>query len=126
LPIESGLVIAEGSGASPFEHWNNKMKKSEIGGTSRAVFQALSLALKGGRDIHSGGAPQLVGLRRRGPALDFAVYFKGTTWLNGMAIPTYSPNEKLECFNELFERCDPDTGELLRRAQRQPLPRDVQ
>jgi hypothetical protein len=125
LPDESGLVVALGSGSGSFEDWNNKLKRSQIGGTSRAVFQALSLALKQGVDPLSGGAPQLVGLRRQGPGLDFAIYFKEATWLNGMTLPIPSVSRKVECFNELFERCDPSTGELLHTAQPQPWPSDL-
>jgi hypothetical protein len=125
LPDESGLVIALGSGCRSFEDWNNNLKRSQIGDTSRAVFQALSLALKQSADPLSGGAPQLVGLHRKGTGLDFAIYFEGTTWLNGMALSIPSVSGKIECFKELFERCDPNTGELLPGAQRQPWPRDL-
>jgi hypothetical protein len=77
LPVESGLVIARGSGAAPFDGWNNELKKSEIGGTSRAVFQALSLALQEGSDPQSGGAPQVVGLRQTRTRIGFWNFFQG-------------------------------------------------
>jgi hypothetical protein len=42
-----------------------------------------------------------------------------------MTLPIPSVSRKVESFNELFERCDPSTGELLHTAQRQPWPSDL-
>lgn len=122
LPQQSGLIRAYGSGKASVtassDHWEN----TEARRTSRSVFAAFCDSLRSGADPGSGGAPQLVGLYRKGPAESFGVVYQGRRYLHGLAIE-HSPHlGGVEWRNELFERCDGRTGERLPRAQPHPRP----
>ena len=121
-PTTSDLIQVEGSGTKTFKGWNMRLKKSEIGGTSRAIFQAFTQSIRSEADAFTFGPPQLVALRRVGNGLSHLISWDDRVWLNGIEV-TGENSLCLECFNEDFERCDPKTGVRLVDAQRQPLPR---
>lgn len=120
VPTTSDLIQVEGSGNKAFKDWNNKLKRSEVGGTSRAVFQAFTQSIRSETDRFTAGPPQLVSLRRRGNGHVHAISWNGKVWLNGIEV-SLPESSKVECFNENFERCDPKSGEFMSGAQRQPL-----
>jgi hypothetical protein len=122
MPCASGIVVSIGSGdvavRSRAKRWRNAMGCD----VSRSVFGALCDALADGRDTTIGGPPQLVGLYPKGPPNIYGVIYDGRRWLcGGEVLPPY-PDTRLEWRNELLERCDPKTGQLLAGAQRQPRP----
>lgn len=122
LPASSGLISFQGSGAGAFKNWNHAVEKAAAGGTSRAFFQAHCLSIRSNNDPKTGGAPQLAGLHRHGGGKAFAIYWEGAAWLNGLKVRPEDEGMLVDCFNERFERCNSQTGELLAGAQRQPLP----
>jgi hypothetical protein len=121
-PSSSDLIQVEGSGKKTFTGWNMRLKKSEIGSTSRAVFQAFTQSIRSESDPLTFGPPQLVALRRRGSGLAHGIIWDNKVWLNGTEV-SLTVTSELECYNENFERCNPATGKLLAGAQRQPLPK---
>lgn len=123
LPTTSGLIEAYGSGKSSVELENHRWSKSDVGGTSRAVFSAFCDHLSIGGDPGTGGAPQLVGLYRSGAAITFGTVFKNERWLSGARVPESASNPAVEWRDELFQRCDERTLLPLATAQRQPRPR---
>lgn len=121
LPTESVLVLAVGSGADVVTRWNDEWRR-KLGRTSRSVFSAFCDALRSKGDPRTGGAPQLVGLYRRGVAHIFGVVSDSRRYVCGVEVSESSAVESLEWRNELFERVDGRTLELLPGAQRQPRP----
>lgn len=121
LPQKSALTLAVGSGNQILEEFNVKWTNA-LPGTSRSVFSSFCEALDSGRDQHTGGPPQLVGLYRKGPGLSFGVIHHGYRYLFGALVANPTGCERVEWRNELFERCDCHTMQILPDAQRQPSP----
>lgn len=121
VPEKSGILARLGSGAGPFGRHLDRWEKSDVGGTSRAVFSSFADFLKSGDDAKSGGSPQLTGLFRKGPARAFGMVWNGSRFLGGMELGDTKANSEIEWYNEQFEICDPRT--LQRRSLAQPQPR---
>lgn len=122
LSTSSDIVACSGSGKrelkSMHEKWRGGVK--EIG-FSRFVFGALCDSLKEGNDKFSGGAPQLVGLYRHTPGLNFGIIFNGKRYFSGKLMDDFnSLLPRIEWRNELFERCDGANMSKLKDAQAQP------
>ena len=124
LPVQSNLVLCLGSGRNAIRVSHLCWQQTEVKGTSRAVFSAFCDSLETGLDPYTGGAPQLVGLYRKGYAKNFGIIFKEQRYLLGLPI-----NEAnftiVEWRNCLFERCDPCTKHRLPDAQPQPRPKSL-
>lgn len=129
VPSSSGPVtyndgrqrFAFGSGRDGFEkHWG-RWRRSEVGGTSRAVFSAFADHIHSGEDPCTGGAAQLVGIYRLGPARTFGVIWNQRRFLSGMEVIDVGAEKRLNWHNDLFELCDPLT--MRRRETTQPQPR---
>ena len=125
LPPHSELAISLGSGQRIVRDHDNRWRKSEVGRTSRAVFSAFCESLRSGCDPWTGGAPQLVGLFRKGTAETFGVVWSGVRHLRGLRTWAPGAHRRLEWRNELFERCDPGSGHVLQGAQRHARPRNL-
>ena len=124
FPYESAMLLNLGSGSRSVESAHRDWQSSSSQGTSRAVFSAFCDALTSGRDLSSGGPPQLVGLRRIGPARVFGFVGDGKRYVLGSEL-VLPGGGNFEWFNAGFERCDPSTLHPLPRAQRQPRPKDL-
>jgi len=123
IPLRSDLIVCLGSGGNEFNSIEfTKWKNSAVGGTSRSIFCAFAEFVKAGRDVYTGGPPQLVGLLRNDSAKSFGIIWDQGRYLCGMEIGYSSVCTKVEWFNELFEICDPATLERHLSAQRQPNP----
>jgi hypothetical protein len=120
VPSKSGVAVVLGSGASSVRRHLERWTKSDVGGTSRAVFSAFCDSLHSQEDIGSGGPPQLVGLHRIGPAKTFGMVWTGRAFFYGTEV-TNAKEGNLSWFNDTFEICDPVT--LTRRADAQPQPK---
>ncbi|MEV0949029.1 hypothetical protein [Promicromonospora sp. NPDC050249] len=119
MPQSSARLHIAGSGASEVRNAGLLWEESSQGGTSRAVYGAFTEALAHGTDPYSGGGPQLVGLRRIGPAIRFGTVFQGKRYLAGARVTQATVRaSKVEWFNELFERVDGARGRRLSDAQR--------
>ena len=121
IPQKSGILARLGSGGVQFKKHLDRWEKSDVGGTSRAVFSSFADFLKSGDDPKSGGPPQLIGLFREGPARAFGMVWNECRFLGGMELGDTEANSKIEWYNEQFEICDPRT--LKRRPIAQPQPR---
>lgn len=107
---QSYLAVLDGTGASHVRTYEGKMQSTPAAGTSRAAIHAFCQSLHSGNDPYSGGAPQLVGLWRKGPAKQFGFCWHGKYFIAGMEVPDSIEREKIVWFNNLFERCDGRTG----------------
>jgi hypothetical protein len=115
-PSQSGVIGAWGSGRRVVEKLQSVWSKAQGERTSRNVFGAFCSALEEKEDRFTGGAPQLVGLYRKGAGQTFGVIFKGLRYLGGVRL-LESTAGLVEWRNELFERCDGLTGIRLKGAQ---------
>lgn len=118
----SDKLFVLGSGSSEFNEKYKLYQKSEIGRTSRAIFQCFSDTLINIKDTRCGGAPQLVGLYRINNAINFGLVYKDKRYLSGVAVDNLGNFEQIEWRNELFELFDGKKKKKLPNAQRQPRP----
>lgn len=125
LPEKSALVTARGSGRADFLAVHGRWETGDVGRTSRAVYSAFCDHLASGRDPHTGGPPQLVGLVRTGPAITFGVIYSGARWLSGARVPEVVVPPEVEWRDELFQRCDGQTMAVRPGAQRHPRPKSA-
>lgn len=124
LPTQSDLILSLGSGRNSIKESNLNWQNTEVKGTSRAVFSAFCDSLLSGIDPLTGGAPQLVGIYRKGSAKNFGIIFNKQRYLFGL--PVENENLKsVEWRNCLFEMSDPDTKERQANAQVQPRPKSL-
>jgi hypothetical protein len=121
----SRLLFSSGSGQRDLRRLVRVWQKSDAANTSRSMFSAFCDALVATSDPSTGGAPQLVGLFRKGPGRSFAVVYRKSRYLAGRKVDPVEVDEKLFCPNDLFERVDIASTNRLPHAQRQPRPRSV-
>jgi hypothetical protein len=127
LPCASVMAFAAGSGEQAVTHQNVNWLKSDAAGTSRAVFSAFCDALLNGEDHLSGGAPQLIGMFRVGPAEPIGIIYRNERFLRGQTLSLFQARvDSHEWRNTLFERCDPVTMMVCPGAQRHSRPRRLQ
>ncbi|POC05847.1 hypothetical protein [Vibrio vulnificus] len=126
IPEVSDIIYRSGTGRGPLNLWHKKWTGVDKDGhpkqirTSRSVFGAFCDSLASKADKDTGGAPQLVGLYRVGPALRFGVIYNNQRYLYGAPVTELNDINQIEWRNELFERCCGETLCLLGKAQRQP------
>lgn len=132
LPSESGVVAKAGTGAAIHDSINKEwgihdklVKDKKLGyikkGYSRFVFSSLCEAIMNEHDKYTGGAPQLVGLYKHNPGLNFGVIFNRKRYLSGKEIScSQAKATNVEWRNQLFELCDGESMERLDGAQKQP------
>jgi hypothetical protein len=118
----SYLVHIDGSGRNIIENRSRDWISTTAEGTSRAAIWSFCDALASGKDTHSGGPPQLVGIWRKGPARNFGFVWEEKRYVAGLEVPNGAIWNKIDWFNRLFERCDGETGNVLKTAQRHPKP----
>jgi len=106
MPSYSARLRIAGSGTKQIKSSSAIWEASSEKGTSRAVFGAFCDALRSGGDPNSGGAPQLVGLHRVGPAKTFGVVVGRNRYFSGAKILKSDASNEVEWFNEVFERVD--------------------
>ena len=125
IPVTSEVVDAFGSGKAAFNYWSARFSKSDIGSTSRAVFQAFCKTLEEGEDPLVGGAPQLASLIRIGNGRQQGVVWNGEAWLAGLRLARGDFRPSIEFMDAQFQRCDPASLALLQGAQPQPHPTQI-
>jgi hypothetical protein len=126
VPQKSGKIIVLGTGSRAVNDWDQRWSGSSQGGTSRAFFSAFCDSLASGSDSRTGGAPQLVGIRRSLPAEHYGVIWDGHRYLLGLRITDEDTCHGVtEWRNSLFERCDFSTMAAMASAQRHARPREV-
>lgn len=128
LPEVSGIIASAGTGKpslkNSYAEWIGPMLQDPKGRsrTSRSVFGAFCDALMSEADSYSGGAPQLVGLYREGPAKNFGIIYNESRFVNGIEVGSSPFLNNIEWRNSMFERCCGETMKILKNAQRQPRP----
>ena len=126
LPSGSGIIAAYGSGrravCAAADRWNRAGGDAQ---TSRYIFGAFCEAIASGSDGHSGGPPQLVGLYRKGPSRNFGVIVGRQRYLFGLPVEALPLGSRITWHDTLLQRCDPETLDLLPRAQRHARPRNA-
>ncbi|MCD9536036.1 hypothetical protein [Photobacterium carnosum] len=125
IPETSQLIDVLGSGTESVNRWYEKWKRSDVKGTSRSVFSAFCDSISSCEDPFSGGAPQLVGIYRKGSSKTFGIVFNGSRFLLGDRVNNNLNLNNIEWRNELFERCDGEQLNLLEGAQPQPRPQQL-
>jgi len=109
MPESSGTLAIRGSGKQSIKKHLRKWESSDVGGTSRSIYSAFCDSLLSGEDPYTGGAPQLVGLYRKGPGHTFGVIVDGQGYVNGLPVEDHFDLDVFEWRNELFEVCDSET-----------------
>lgn len=105
MPEVSSSLVHAGSGANQIVAAETLWQASAHAGTSRAMFSAFCESMRTRVDPHTGGGPQLVGLRRIGTGMTFGVVYEGERHLSGVVVSKESAAAaSVEWFNELFER----------------------
>jgi len=116
LSPHSKEIALRGTGSVVAMKWKGIWDVTSEASTSRAVFGAICDAIASAEDPCSGGAPQLVGLIRKGPAQILGVVYAGKPYLLGQAVDPGLVSPTVRWHNHLFERCDP-TGATLPSAK---------
>ena len=119
----SYLAIVDGSGRNVVENTGREWIGSDAEGTSRAAIWAFCDALASGKDPFSGGAPQLVGLWRKGSGRTFGMVWEEKRFLSGLEVDGDAEWNKVDWFNSLFERCDGATGRRFEKAKQHVKPK---
>lgn len=116
-PSASSVLLTHGTGKAAVDDWTDRWRRSDQGGTSRAVFSGFCDALRAGSDKRSGGEPQLVGLHLQGDAKMFGIVTARGPSIQGALQDgvLYRPSV-IEWRDELFQRVRPD-GSLVKSAQ---------
>src|ERR1051326_4675762 len=107
--LESGKLIirarqTNGAGRNAIESRGADWLETDARDTSRSAVWSFCDALASGKDPFSGGAPQLVGIWRKGPAQNFGIIWQGRRYLAGLEVSQENSLNNLQWFNELFER----------------------
>ena len=116
----SDKLYVLGSGSVEFNEKYKLYQNSEIGRTSRAIFQCFSDTLVNIKDEHCGGAPQFVGLYRIDNAINYGLIYKNKRFLSGIPVDNLGNFEQVEWRNELFELFDGRRKKKWPNAQKQP------
>lgn len=118
----SYFVHIDGTGRNMIENSAKTWMGTGAESTSRAAVWSFCEALERGADPFSGGVPQIVGIWRKGVGRNFGVIWKGKRFLSGLEVKGEAVWDRVDWFNERFERCSGETGILLEGAQPQPKP----
>jgi len=124
LPDRSDVIDVWGSGEPNFRHHYSRWARSDVKGTSRAMFSAFCDSLAAGNDPFTGPPPQLVGMYRIGPGRPFGLIWDGSRYYYATEVTGEVATRDVQWHNALFEICDPQT--LERGIGAQPQPRPVQ
>lgn len=116
---KSRLLATAGSGQKVFMDEVIEWQSSSQMHTSRAIYSAFCDALYSKADPLSGGAPQLVGLYRKGPAKAFGHVDGNECHVLGLPVNPHSLGSEIEWRDRLFQRVCPLSTDVLPGAQRQ-------
>jgi hypothetical protein len=103
MPGKSGEILVDGSGKNYIKVALRKWGESQHKETSRSIFSAFCDGLESITDPNSGGAPQLVGVQRKGTGKYFGIIYKGQSYFLGLPFKRPQNPERIQWFNELFE-----------------------
>lgn len=121
----SCLVLALGSGANAITRHQRRWQSSEQGETTRAIYSAFCDSLISQEDTRSGGAPQLAGIYRSGPARMIGTVHNSVKYFCGLPVTEEIMSDALEWRDELFQRIDGSTLKLQVGAKRHSRPKGL-
>lgn len=108
---KSSILKLSGTGEESIKSAGKMWEESSSNGTSRTMFSSLCQSLKSCEDPQSGGAPQLVGMYRKGTARIFGVVTTAGPFFQGVRLED-PPGAAVEWRDELLRRVD-STGALI-------------
>tara|TARA_R110002110_G_scaffold25250_1_gene93807 strand:- start:84 stop:812 length:729 start_codon:yes stop_codon:yes gene_type:complete len=118
----SCIVEVDGSGQTHIKNAQKKWQGTDAEGTSRSTMWSFCESLRNKQDPQSGGAPQIVGIWRKFPGKRFGVIWDNDRIVAGAKLESSENLKNFLWFNDLFERCDGETGKKLPEAARHPQP----
>lgn len=123
LPNKSQIVYIGGSGKSNFKSVEKQLMKERNPneGTSRFCFHCVAKTIKDHDSPTVGGAPQLVGLYRKGNGIIFGIEYERERYILGKRTNFMPEYLHIEWRNSNFERINPKTLKLQEGAQAQPF-----
>lgn len=128
-PVEfkdhSDRLYVVGSGAPDFLRKFKEYEESVNQKTSRALFHCFIDTLSNGTDPYVGGGAQLAGLYRIKDAQNFGIIYDKKRYFQGIQVDDLQNFTNIEWRNELFERCDGNTMQIMHKAKRKPNPLNV-
>jgi hypothetical protein len=122
IPKVSSAVEFGGTGMVATKLQLERWERSSSAGTSRSVFSAFVEGLLAGDDPLSGGAPQLVGIYRKGSGRAFGTVIDKHRYLYGAPVTAKRLIREIEWRNELFERVSGTTRKRVPDAQSHARP----
>ena len=123
LPNKSQIVYTGGDGKENFQKVEAQLMREHNPnvGTSRFCFHCIAKTIKEHESLTVGGAPQLVGLYRKGNGIIFGVEYEGERYILGKRVSFMPENLHIEWRNSNFERINSRTLRLQEGAQAQPF-----
>lgn len=125
IPQQSSIIRSFGTGEKSIAKWYAYWNKTTEARTSRVAFSALCDAIQSNEDGFTGGAPQLVGIYRKGVGEALGVIYKNERFIWGLPVEESEQLNSVEWRNSIFERCDWRTKEPLQGAQRHKRPKGL-
>lgn len=124
LPSTTGIVKAMGSGASAAKTHASTWNRSDVGGTSRAIFSAFCDAVASGNDPLTGGSVQVYALYTENEPRPLGYVDSGLRFLHGLQLASCSSAANIEWRDRLFQRVNPMTLKPIEGARRfaRPIP----
>lgn len=120
---ESDLIKAYGSGEKFYKDNLIDSIKSGLHKTSRFYYMVFCNTLEEARDKLTGGAPQLIGLYRgKNKAIPIGAIWNEKRFIYGMKIKDEFDIKDFEWRNINFERYKATENQLVKGAQKQPMP----
>jgi hypothetical protein len=118
MPMKSGPIKIDGSGRKHVENAIKEWEQSSHKDTSRSMFSAFCDAIEITKDVRSGGAPQLVGVHRKGPAKYFGIVHKNKRYFLGLPVANPENANNINWFNEIFEITNGETKKRQKGVKR--------
>ena len=100
---KSKQLIVLGSGSQNINMSISQWQNSSQGNTSRSFFSAFCDGLGTTTDVNTGGAPQLVGIHRKGCGKYFGVVYQEQSHFLGLPVTRPSNPSQINWFDELFQ-----------------------
>lgn len=119
---QSSLLAAYGTGARSVITHTLEWNASDQGGTSRAIFSAFCDSIQSAADPFSGGVPQLIGMHHTRLPQIFGVVQDNQRYFQGFPLSQEIESGAIEWRDELFQRIDGQTLQILEGAQRHTRP----
>lgn len=117
---KSGKLIVLGSGAQNINGAISMWEKSPHRDTSRSFFSAFCDGLETTSDENTGGAPQLVGIHRKGCSKYFGIIYQEQTYFLGLPVARPQNPNQIDWFDDLFQKANGKTKKRLTGAQVHP------